>query len=237
MGNVAQTRHCRCLCAPLCIDSEKTFAEDLDWDSSGSAGAMHGGADAQTRAKRIVAQSVFHAADAASEEEAIQYADPTTVAGLDAALLVHSSLLPSGLSNDAIGATFELVEEPDGDLPAGVASVQPSEGLCEGIVGEENAVNGTDRNVQLVFSLGGGISELQPANDAAHSGTSSPRLRTVSFGSEDGSFAGFQELAAKTEGQYLDDEEGNEAVMEEKTDNIGRAMRQQGFTRVKGMFV
>lgn len=230
MGNVAQTGHCRCLCAPLCVDSEKAFTDDLDWDAQA-------GADAQTRAKRIFAQSVFHAADAASEGGASNHADTTTVSGLDAALLVHASLLPISLSDEAIPAADDGVEEADGVLPAGIASVESSEGLCEGVVGDENAVNGTDRNVQLVFSLSGGLSELQAANDAAHSGTSTPRLRTVSFGSEDGSFAGFQELAPKMEGRYLDDEEGNEAVMEEKADSIGRVMRQQGFTRVKGVFV
>lgn len=236
MGNVAQSKHCRCLCAPICIDKEKTFADDLELDSSG--GTLQVGADANTKAKRIFASSssVFRSSDVALDDEA----DPL---GIEAALLVHASLLPIAISGGAVAVPLEKeMQEAEGG--ARLANSQPelTDGFCEGVIGEENAddLNGTERNVQLVFSLNGGLVELQstePAEGAA-SGTSTPRLRTVSFSSDDDeSFVGFQELAPKVEGRYQDDEEGNETVMEEKADNISRQMQLQGFKRVKGVFV
>lgn len=236
MGNVSQSKHCRCLCAPICIDKEKTFADDLELDSSG--GTLQVGTDAHTRAKRIFASSssVFRSSDVALDDEA----DPL---GIEAALLVHASLLPIAMSGGAVAVPVEKeVEETESGLRLVTSQPELTDGFCESVVGEENAddLNGTERNVQLVFSLNGGLAEIQPAEpaEAAASGTSTPRLRTVSFSSgDDESFAGFQELAPKVEGRYQDDEEGNETVMEEKSDSVSRQMQLQGFKRVKAMFV
>lgn len=230
MGNVAQSSHCRCLCSPICSDSEKSLADDLEWDTS--RGALQGGNEAQ-KAKRVFASSssVFRSTDVALDDEA----DPL---GIEAAL-VHPSLLPMGMSGQV--AVSERVEESEGESRLASSPPELTDGFCEGTIGEENALdlNGTDRDVQLVFSLNGGLAELHPVGleEGAVSSTNSPRLRTVSFGSEDESFAGFQELAPKVEGRYQDDPEGNEMVMEEKVDSIGRQMHLQGFKRVKGVFV